>query len=85
MEVSRTAVPLFEDLARGDNLEPEPTNGGFLYVPSFRKGHPSYPAEPVIGWEELLGGLTLAQRRGWISEQKLALLVDFAFCSCIFS
>ena len=79
------AVPLFEDLARGHNLEPEPTNGGFLHVPSFRKGHPSYPCWASNWLGRAPGKFGLGTKKGWISEQKLGLLVNFASCSCIVS
>lgn len=53
-------VTLFEDMARRENLEPKPSNRGFLHAPYFRNGAPKLSLlSSVIGYEELMGGLAL--------------------------
>lgn len=53
-------VTLFEDMARGDNLEPKPPNRAFLHAPYFRNGAPKLSLlSSVIGYEKVMGGSAL--------------------------
>lgn len=51
-------VTLFEDMARGDNLEPKPPNRAFLNAPYFRNGALKLSLlSSLIGYEELMESL----------------------------